>query len=84
MQNEKLLHALLKKYYLAPGGAEEVREGRSICDLRNPDGAVEIQTGSTYPLVPKLRALLPLLPVTATTRSPFAFCARRYAFASFP
>ncbi|MBQ9468796.1 MAG: hypothetical protein IJU52_07310 [Clostridia bacterium] len=57
-QNEKILHAALKKYFLAPGGKEEVKVGAYYADVMNPDGIVEIQTGSAGKLTAKLRALL--------------------------
>ena len=63
-QNEKTLHAALKKYYSSPDSVEEAKVGRFRADLLLPDGIVEIQTGSVGTLAEKLRRLPYDLPVT--------------------
>jgi hypothetical protein len=45
-QNEKLLHATLKNYFLTDGARAEVPICGFVVDLLSPDGVIEIQTAS--------------------------------------
>lgn len=62
---ERSLHAILK-YWIEPDESRhEVRvDGGLVVDICDGEQAVEIQTGSSYPLRRKLDRLLPLMPVT--------------------
>ncbi len=58
MLGEKLLHSALK-YYIEPNElCHEIKVGGYYADILNEDGITEVQTGSLYPLLPKLRAYL--------------------------
>jgi hypothetical protein len=63
-QNEKLLHATLKNYFLTDGARAEVPICGFVVDLLSPDGVIEIQTASFSYLKKKLPVLLMEHPVT--------------------
>ena len=62
---ERSLHAILK-YWMEPDESrhEAKLPGGLVADICDGEQAVEIQTGSAYPLRGKLERLLPLMPVT--------------------
>jgi len=55
---EKRLHRILKRFVDGGGADFEVPIGRYIADVREGERITEIQTGSFYPLLPKLRQYL--------------------------
>lgn len=54
-QNEKLIHAVLKNYYVPEESSQEIRIGKFIADAISEDGIYEIQTRALYSLKEKLR-----------------------------
>ena len=56
--NEKLLHKILKRTVTDDASCFEVPCGRYVADVREQGRITEIQTGSFYPLAPKLAYLL--------------------------
>ncbi len=62
--SEKRIHKVLKDYFEPDKVYQEVPFLGYVADIKNPDGIVEIQTGSLAPLYPKLAAFLPESPVT--------------------
>lgn len=53
-QNEKLIHATLKNYYVPAEASQEIRIGRFIADAVSEDGIYEIQSRSLHLLREKL------------------------------
>jgi HAD hydrolase, family IIB len=53
-QNEKLIHAVLKNYYVPFSDSQEVRIGKYFADAISDDGIFEIQTRKLYALRGKL------------------------------
>lgn len=53
-QNEKLIHAALKNYYIPSEASQEIHIGRFIADAVGEDGIYEIQSRSLYLLRDKL------------------------------
>lgn len=54
-QNEKLIHAALKNYYVPAESSQEIRIGRFIADAVSEDGIFEIQSRSLHLLREKLQ-----------------------------
>ena len=61
---EKSLHLALKYYFAPDSETHEQPLGGFVADAVTEDGVIEVQTRSLYRLKPKLRAFLPLCPVT--------------------
>ena len=53
-QNEKLIHAVLKNYYVPVSDSQEIRIGRYFADAVSDEGIFEIQTRKLYALRDKL------------------------------
>ena len=53
-QNEKLIHAVLKNYYVPFADDQEIRIGKYFADAVSEDGIFEIQTRKLYALRDKL------------------------------
>ena len=53
-QNEKLIHAALKNYYVPYSDEQEIKIGKYFADAVSEDGIFEIQTRSLYKLREKL------------------------------
>ncbi len=62
--SEKLLHAVLKRYYAPDASFCEVQVGRYIADVFDGKRIVEIQTRNFAYLRPKLKSFLQQYPVT--------------------
>lgn len=56
--NEKSLHAILKSYIEEDRALHEIKIGKYVADVFHGNEIVEIQTGSFYPMVDKLRYYL--------------------------
>lgn len=56
--SEKTLHQYLKSYLEPDSSLHEVRIGRYVGDIVNPQGIMEIQTGGFHPLKKKLACYL--------------------------
>jgi len=63
-QNEKLIHATLKNYYVPYSDEQEIRIGSFYADAVSEDGIFEIQTKALYRLKDKLRTFLEYSRVT--------------------
>lgn len=63
-QNEKLIHAALKNYYVPEEYSQEIRIGKFIADAVCEDGIIEIQTRSLHSLKEKLRVFTEAAHVT--------------------
>ena len=55
---EKRLHRILKEFYEADLSHHEIKIGNYIADVLIENEIIEIQTGSFYPMVDKLRYYL--------------------------
>lgn len=53
-QNEKLIHAVLKNYYVPYSDSQEIRIGKYFADAVSDEGIFEIQTRKLYALREKL------------------------------
>lgn len=53
-QNEKLIHAVLKNYYVPFSDSQEIRIGKYFADAVSDEGIFEIQTRKLYALRGKL------------------------------
>lgn len=62
--SEKTLHKILKKYYEPREEMQEISFMGYVCDVKNEEGIIEIQTGSFAPLYKKLKKLLSYSKVT--------------------
>ena len=73
--NEKLIHAVLKNYYVPEENGQEVKIGAFFADAVNEDGIYEIQTRSLFKLKEKLKVFTSAAhvcvvhPVTEETRT---------------
>lgn len=56
-QNEKLIHAVLKNYYVPYSDSQEIRIGKYFADAVSDEGIFEIQTRKLYALRDKLTDL---------------------------
>lgn len=63
-QNEKLIHATLKNYYVPEEYSQEIRIGNFIADAVSEEGIFEIQTRSLHTLKDKLRVFTDATRVT--------------------
>ncbi len=63
-QNEKLIHATLKNYYVPQTNEQEIKIGRFFADAVGEDGVYEIQTRSLYSLKEKLSVFTQAVHVT--------------------
>lgn len=63
-QNEKLIHAALKNYYVPYSDEQEIKIGSYFADAVSEDGIFEIQTSGLYRLKNKLRVFLDCSRVT--------------------
>ncbi len=63
-QNEKLIHATLKNYYVPCEDEQEIKIGRFFADAVGEDGVYEIQTRSLYSLKEKLSVFTDVVHVT--------------------
>ncbi len=61
---ERTLHAALKYAHEPDPAFHEIKLDGFVADIARPDGIIEIQTGSFYPLPRKLQAFLARGPVT--------------------
>ncbi len=61
---ERTLHAVLKSCYEPDERYHEQPVGGFVADILRPDGIIEIQTGSFYPLRRKIPEFVKLCPVT--------------------
>lgn len=68
---EKITHAALKLYYDPDRSHHEKKFGGFVADILNERGVTEIQTGSFTPLKRKLKAFLPISPVTVVHPMPY-------------
>lgn len=55
---EKTIHRTLKHYFEPDSSFHEVKYGSMVCDIKNGDEIIEIQTRSFDRLIPKLRSYL--------------------------
>lgn len=61
---EKTIHSVLKHFYAVEPAYEEIRTASFYADVARPEGICEIQTRHFYLLKRKLKAFLPVAPVT--------------------
>lgn len=67
---EKRLHRILKRFYANEAGETEASVGSYVADVLRDTEIVEIQTGSFYPLLPKLTYYLNETPYRVTVVHP--------------
>ena len=63
-QNEKLIHATLKNFYVPCEDEQEIKIGKFFADAVGEDSLYEIQTRSLYSLKEKLKVFTDVAQVT--------------------